>query len=71
MTIRLISTGALARVLLKSPRSIARWCDDGDVDCIVRGEGPARRHYIIIRDGFARVCGVEIDVSELWGSKAA
>lgn len=71
MTVRLIDAAALARVLLKDARTIARWCDAGDIDCTVRGEGCARRYQIIVRDGFARVCGVEIDVTSELGRKAA
>lgn len=61
-TVRLTDTAALARVLEKDVRTIARWCADGDIECSVRGHGVARRYHIVVRNDVVIVCGVEITV---------
>lgn len=63
-TVRIVPATALARVLGKDKRTIARWCDEGDIDHFVRGTGRSRRYDIIVRDGFAVVCGVPIAMPE-------
>lgn len=63
-SIRLVPAAELARVLNKDARTVARWCDDGDVDHFVRGKGFARRYLIIVRDGIAVVCGAPVAVPE-------
>lgn len=62
--VRLVPAAVLARVLNKDARTIARWCDDGDIEHFTRGEGFARRYLIIVRDGYAVVCGAAVAVPE-------
>lgn len=61
-TVRLVPATVLARALDKDARTIARWCDDGDVEHYVRGKGRARRYQIVVRNDIVIVCGAEIRV---------
>lgn len=63
MTVRLMSARAFASVLNRAPRTIARWCEEGDVEHTVRGHGRGKRYLIVVRDGIVRVCGAEIPVN--------
>lgn len=64
MTVRLTSARELARVLGRSPRTLARWCEDGDVEHTVRGSGKGKRYMIVVRNGIVRVCGTEIPIND-------
>lgn len=60
MTVVMTTASALARVLKKDARTIARWCAEGDIECSVRGTGSARRYDIIVRDNVVVVCGMKV-----------
>ena len=62
MSVRFVTTHALARVLNKTPRTIARWCAAGEIDHTVRGTGRGKRYMIVVTNGKARVLGIEIAI---------
>lgn len=64
VTVRIVPASVLARVLDKDARTIARWCDDGDIEHYVQGRGFARRYQIVVRNGHAVVFGVAVPVPD-------